>query len=155
MRVAEKKSAKSADVEKVRRYAQQHPSLFDGASLLADSTIKVIMDEIEMKETTRICITGELYALRRSLGAETATPLEKLLIEDVALCWLRLQFVEQMYSQNLNGAGITKRTYLEQWLSATRRRYLQALESLARVRALLARVPLQVNIAQQMLVHNG
>jgi hypothetical protein len=35
------------------------------------------------------------------------------------------------------------------------RRYLRAIESLARVRRLLKRAPVQINIAQQQVVANG
>lgn len=84
-----------------------------------------------------------------------ASPIEKLLLDDIVLCWLRLQFMEYRYTNEFNGSvSITKADHLERRLSATRRRYLQAVESLAKVRRLLSRAGVQVNVAQQQVVMN-
>jgi hypothetical protein len=157
IRAAEKKSSTAADMKKCREYAQEHPALFDHFSMLANSTFSVVLDGTDMNETTRICVEGELHALRRQLGIKTATPMEKLLIEEVVICWLRLQLMEQIYSNNYKGSGVTlaKAEYLEKRLSATRRRYQQSIESLARTRSLLARAGVQINVAQQQVVMNG
>jgi hypothetical protein len=84
--------------------------------------------------------------------------MERLLIDDIALCWLRLQTMEDLYSHNYErakGDGLRLSRYLEGRLSATRRRYLQSIESLARVRGLLSRIGVQVNFARQQIIANG
>ena len=141
---------------RLREYIQNHPSLFDGQSVFANTTIQEVINCCTPSETNRIHLRGEVDALRRSLGATTATPLERILIDDVALCWLRMQIFEQLYSANYDKSGgvtLTKAAYLERRLSATRRRYLQSIEALARVRGLLSRIGVQVNIAQQQIVN--
>ena len=68
-----------------------------------------------------------------------------------ALCWLRLQLIEQQYSGVQAGnMTLPQGDYWERRLSAAQRRYLRAVETLARVRRL--RVPaLQVNIGEKQV----
>jgi hypothetical protein len=72
---------------------------------------------------------------------------------------MRLQFMEQIYSTNIGESYSTSRNanveHMERRLSATRKRYLQAVESLARVRRLLSRAGVQINVAQNQVVANG
>jgi len=142
----------------LREYVQKHPNVFDGYSAFADATLEEVIHSCTPSETNRIHLRAEADALRRSLGSATAIPLERLLIDDVVLCWLRMQIFEQLYTANYaTGSGVTlaKADYLERRLTATRRRYLQSIEALARVRGLLSRVGVQVNIAQQQAISNG
>ncbi len=150
--------SKGAALNSLRDYAGAHPAIFDHFGALAHTTLAEVIRDCSDSATTQIQLLGEAQALQRSLGIAIATPLEKLLIQDVTICWLRMQGVEQIYSANFNtgdGVTLTKAAYLENRLSATHRRYLQSIESLARVRGLLARVGIQINLAQQQLVVNG
>lgn len=140
-------------VAKLSAFADSHPTVFDGFSMLSQITLDDVIPGKANAPYHHIHAKGEALALQRSLGIETATPIEKLLIEDVVLCWVRVQSMEQMYSAHFKESmSFAKAAYLENRLSATRRRYLQALESLARVRGLLARVGVQINIAHQQVV---
>ena len=63
--------------------------------------------------------------------------LERLVIDHIALCWLRLQMVEQLH------VAKTSHDFWPSWgdfwdrrLSATQRRFLRAVETLARLRKL-------------------
>jgi uncharacterized protein YggL (DUF469 family) len=158
MRAANKANGKGAAVKRLREYADAHPGAFDAVNMLARTTRTEVINYCTRSETTRIHLEGETRALERSLGITTATPLERLLIQDVVLCWLRLQAMEQTYSGNWassEGVTFSKGLYLEKRLDATRRRYLQSVETLAKVRGLLVRAGVQINMAQQMLVQNN
>jgi len=66
---------------------------------------------------------------------EGASPLEKLLVERVVLCWLRLQFAEQYATLTmLSGLTFVEIEYIDKQLERAQRWYLNALQSLARVR---------------------
>ena len=85
------------------------------------------------------------------MGWEVAPPLERLLIEHVALCWLRVQCVEQRYAQIMaKSITLEQGRYWESRLSASQRRYLRATETLARVRKLRL-PPVQVNIGEKQV----
>jgi hypothetical protein len=76
-------------------------------------------------------------------------PLERLLIEQVVLCWLHFNLLDLEYT-NIMSASISASTadHSERRLSAAQRRYLRACEALARIRKLARTTPaLQVNIA--------
>src|SRR5262249_45215681 len=90
-------------------------------------------------------LTKELYKLEcKRLKQELATdkdgPLEKLLVGQVVLAWVRLSVVEQEYTCILYGTelpSIERGLYWEKRLSAAQKRFDHAAMSLARVRRLL------------------
>jgi hypothetical protein len=87
--------------------------------------------------------------LKKDLGYDDAALLEKLLIQQVALCWLKLNLVELTYSVTMaQSITLTLGVYWEKRLTAAQRRFTRACETLARVRKLSRNTPaLQLNIA--------
>lgn len=89
-------------------------------------------------------------ALRRDLEGPTPTPLERLLVDRVVLCWLHLHLGEAQYVQNMKQLTALQHDFYQRRLSMAQRRYLSAITALAQVRRL--QVPaVQVNIAEQQL----
>ena len=95
------------------------------------------------------CWKQRLQALKKDLGYEGAPLLEQLLIQQAALCWLKLNLVELGYSNTMRQSiTLTLGMYWEKRLSAAQRRFTRACESLARIRKLSRNTPaLQLNIA--------
>jgi hypothetical protein len=94
-----------------------------------------------------------MVSIKTGLGYDSAPELERLLIDEIALCWLRLGEAETMYSQVHSATHQpAKAAYAERRLSACLARYTRACEALARVRRLSRGVSLQVNIAGQQIV---
>lgn len=95
------------------------------------------------------CWKHRLQALRKELGSEGAPVLEQLLIQQAALCWLKLNLVELSYSSTMKQSiTLTLGAYWENRLTAAQRRFTRACETLARVRKWSRTTPaLQVNIA--------
>ena len=115
-----------------------------------------IIEAMAPQPGLHIAVKKQAEQMAKELGVEQASQLERLLIDQVVIAWLRWQSVEWTYQRNFDQSiSLTKGLYLEKRLSAAHRRYLQAIESLARVRRLLARAPVQINIAQQQIVQNG
>jgi len=99
---------------------------------------------------SRECWKRRLEVLRSDLGIASASSLERLLIQHVSLCWLNLNLVEYGHSGVMQKPiTLTLAIYWEKRLSAAQRRFTRACESLARVRRLSRRIPIQVNIAAQ------
>ena len=89
-------------------------------------------------------------ALRRDLEGAAPTPLERLLVDRVVLCWLHLHSAETLYAQNMRQLSLVQHDFYQRRLSLVQRRYLAAITALAQVRRL--QVPAaQVNIAEQQL----
>jgi len=88
----------------------------------------------------------------RDLGHAESSCLEQLLVEQVALCWLRHNELERRYTK-VSSSGvqtIAQADYWERRLSASQRRYLRACETLARIRKM--QLPMmQVNIGQHQV----
>ena len=88
------------------------------------------------KHSQVVHITLGVYCkkLRTELGHEKATAIEKGLIDHIVLCWLRLHICELEYERSTRGVSLAQADYWERKLSATQKRYLKAVETLARVR---------------------
>ena len=70
--------------------------------------------------------------------------------------WLQWQAAEWRY-QNIAEESALPPAQMEYWdrrMSMAQNRYMRACESLARVRWLLLRTPVQINIAAQQIVAN-
>lgn len=99
---------------------------------------------------SQVCWKQRLEAMRSDLGYASASPLERLIIQQVTLCWLNLNATEYKHSNVMQQSiTLTLGIYWEKRLSAAQRRFTRACESLARVRRLSRRIPVQVNIAAQ------
>ena len=91
-----------------------------------------------------------MEAIHTSLGYDHAPAIEQLLIEQVALCWLRLNVLEVKYTQIRKNTTmeIYQADFIEKQLNYAQRRFTRAIETLARVRKVTRQtLALQVNIA--------
>jgi len=134
-------------VAELRSYLQAMPDL---CVALGDTTLHLqnrLVDRIAPHPVNQIALRQQTTAVRDGLGRQGAPQLEQLLIDHAVLCWLRLQDVELSYSSAMDRSlSLDQADYWDRHLSAAQRRYLRALETLARVRRLL-NPTLQVNIA--------
>jgi hypothetical protein len=97
----------------------------------------------------REALCRKLDLLRADLAGVSPTPLERLLADRVAACWLHLHHLEIVYAQK-ETVTIQLGTYYQRCLSAAQKRYLAAVKTLAVVRKLAVPV-LQVNIARKQV----
>ena len=90
-------------------------------------------------------------SLQHELGDKEATPLERLLIQQVVMAWTRLAIVEYAYTDVVSEKSSYQRLkYWDGRLNASQRRFLRASETLARIRKM--NLPaVQVNIAEQQV----
>ena len=92
----------------------------------------------------------KLSALRQELGAEGASPLEKLLVERIVACWLQTHYADALYAQAKGPQSTASvRQELMKRQEYSQRRYLAAIKQLALVRKLLkpALSPLQLALS--------
>jgi len=122
--------------------------LGDVAREAADSLVKVFTKNRVVQEA----LHSKLNALRREIGGSGPTPLENLLAQRIAACWLQVYYLEAIWAQNLKNCGLTGRQSesFQRSIDRAQRRYLSAIKALVQVRRLLGPV-LQVNIAKQQV----
>lgn len=143
---------KSADLKRFREMLREHPQLWRVISDLGWHAEQRLIDNLNMPKSAREALRVGLEALKRDLGTETAAPLERLLIDQIALSWLQLRVVEIKHGLNTSRPiGIPQADQWDRTLAAAQRRHLRAIESLARVRRLLGPAAVQVNIGAQQV----
>ena len=93
----------------------------------------------------------KLALIRDELLGPNPTPIERLLAERVATCWLHVQEAEIWYAEHSSKPGsFAQADFDQRRLNAANKRYLAALKTLAQVRKLAVPV-LQLNIASKQL----
>ena len=140
------------DVKALRQMLETYPSLWRVAGDLAHQAVQhLVRCGITGTAAVKELLIAGWDGVKTDLGYSDAPMLEKLLIEQVALCWLRLYIAEQDYTNRLYSSSTYEALhYWEKRINASQRRYLRAIETLARVRKIIRKTPtLQINIAAQ------
>jgi hypothetical protein len=103
---------------------------------------------IAVREAVRL----KLDSMRAELAGPTPTPLERMLAEQIATCWLHLHYLECCWAGHQENMRLALGTYYQRCISAAQKRYLAAIKTLATVRRLALPVLIgQVNIAGKQL----
>jgi hypothetical protein len=137
------------DLNALKKQLNERPEMWQ---LVYDFTYMVrskLMEKISSQEVVQIGIRANILEMKNDFEYRNSPMVERLLIDNVINCWLRYQWVEFTAALKM-GKAVTIREiqFWEKRLSATQRRYLRAVETLARVRKITRQTPvLQVNIA--------
>ena len=99
----------------------------------------------------RAGIQRELQALKKRLMGPECSPLEELLVERIAACWLQVQWADYR-GENVSKEDLTlaQADYRQRRQDRAHRRFLSAVKTLATVRK-LALPALQVNIGEKQI----
>ena len=158
---ANKEKPNPEAMKALRRMLDESPELWRFAGDLAHQACLNTIEKINATPPIKESLRRGVGALKKELGYGEAPQLERLLIEQVVMCWLRLNLAEHQYTNAMQESiTLTLGMYWEKRLSAAQRRYTCAVETLARVRKLARTTPaLQINIAaeggQQINVAGG
>jgi len=121
--------------------------------LLGSAIANTIIDAYTSEEAYRLVMRADARRMAKMLGAGTAPAFELPLIEHIMTCWVRLQLVERDMSNTVKGShSRDSALYWDRRLTEAQRRYLRAVNLLAKVRHIGPAV--QVNVAHQQVVQN-
>jgi hypothetical protein len=152
--VTNKEKPKQEDVEKLRHFLKEHPELSEAIGNAVRVTGRGLIARRKLTDAVRLSVEAYCELQRERLGYTTATQMERMLIDHIIVCWLWLQEVESWATVTLDRT-MAQANYWERIYNEAQRRYLRAIESLARVRKVMERSPsLQVNIANQQIVNS-
>ncbi len=142
-------SPKPADLAALRAMLQENPELWRVAGDLAHTAALAVVAQMRAYPLVAESLKRGWDVMKDELGHQLASPLERLLIEQVILCWLHLNAAELEYADVIGGSSFAHVVdHWERRLSSAQARYLRACETLARIRKLARSTPaLQVNIA--------
>ncbi len=115
------------------------------------ATSRLIQNAAGKNKFMSLSMARGCEVIKERLGYDESPMLEQLLIDAVVLAWLRLGLVEYWHTKYLEDAH-THATgdYWDRRLSAAQRRFLRAIQSLARVRK-MDLPALQINLAEQQV----
>jgi hypothetical protein len=146
----DKESPDPDDIEELRSILRSDQSLWRRVGDLTVQNQKKLIKDTEWAKSAELAVNAALRAMRLELGYTDAPMIEQLLIENVLLAWLRLNLWEYQFTELdvSEGMILKKAAFWEKRISAGQRRYLRAIETLARVRK-ITRTTTQINIAEE------
>ncbi|HEX8736515.1 MAG TPA: hypothetical protein VF721_14390, partial [Pyrinomonadaceae bacterium] len=87
----------------------------------------------------REAVKKHIAEMKTKLGYETSTFVEQMLIDEIAMRYLRLQVMESQHkNETYQSHTFAKGMYYDRRLEMAHKRFLKSMETLARVRKLIA-----------------
>lgn len=140
-------------VDKVRAWLDANPAVVDEVGNLCTMAREQLIERSFTTPSTREVIMARLRHMRDELGYGDAGELERSLIQHVVMCWVRLHDCEMRYHMMMgDNPTMAQGLYWERKLSSNQRRYLRAVETLARVKRLLVQPERPTNPAFNLLL---
>jgi hypothetical protein len=144
-------SGDSTALPLLKEVFDQVPSLWKMAGDLgAQATASIIEAAAGSNAVAREAMIRALETFRAELNKHSTSPLERLLVDRIATCWLQVNYYETLYSQNTLNLTPQQSEAQQRRLSQAHNRYLSAVRALAQVKWLLAPT-IQVNIAENQM----
>jgi hypothetical protein len=132
----------------IRTLLDQVPELWENSHVLAHQVEKAWTSALSGHDLmSKEIIAREVEGLRSQLLGTHPTPLEKLLVDRICICWLAVQHSEFHAARRFNERAVVLTPSEEHRLDKVHHRFLSAIRELARVRKLLQpTTTFQVNI---------
>lgn len=137
----------------LRKALEAHPWCWQELGDLARTTRQAVIQRAAGAKNLgqQEIYTRKLDAMTQELAGAVPSPVERLLVERIVLCWAHLHYVEALYLQQMHELTLRQATFYQQRISHAQARYLSAIRTLAQIRRL--GVPaVQVNIAEQQVI---
>lgn len=152
MRAVDKKKPAQADVDKLRQYLGKNPDHNEALGNLARVIENAIVTSRFSSRTLAVGIEEYCEHQRSELGYyDQASRIERMLIDNLIVCWLRLYDAELRFESKAS-LSLAEGLYWERKLSSCQKRYLRAIETLAKVRRLLKDPPAPASPALAILM---
>jgi hypothetical protein len=134
---------------RLRRLLDERPEVWRQAGDLARHAEQCLLDVLAGKSLfAREAVGRKLAELKAGLAGPEPTPLERLLVERIALAWLQVHHLDLEVAALPGGqAAGPPGVYAQRRLDSAQRRYLQSIKALATIRKLLTPrlAPLEVS----------
>ena len=100
----------------------------------------------------REAILAQLTTLKEQLAGQNPSPIERLLVDRVVVCWLQLAHADLLFA---DARSIELGNYWQHYQDRAHRRYLSAVKMLAVVRRLAMPIQLDVKVASHTAGNEG
>jgi hypothetical protein len=136
---ADSEKATAADVDKVQHLLSQLTDS-DSIGVLASRVESMLISNCMSGKGSRVVLAHEIKQMRKNLGYDEATGIEKVLIDRIVLCWLRVQRCEMLRAAVDRGSQLlTHLEFYDKQLHRAHSRYLKSIEELAKIQFLMSR----------------
>jgi hypothetical protein len=138
----------------LRTLLDTRPDLWQALDTLADRVRQAWLQRLAGTDLVAQAIfTRQLQAMQAEVAGFYATPLERLLVERIAVCWLQVQQADLTAVHMLAKPSPVQESWVQQRQDRAQGRLLAAIKAFAQVRKLLRPgATAQVNSAQQVNV---
>jgi len=148
--------AEAGDREALKTVRQAYtdlPQLWSTTDVLRTNAERSMLDGMlgtDKQLFTRATIEHQLETMRSDLRGEAPTPLERLLVDRIVLCWLECQQADLTLAQRMNqNTTLAQGEYHQRRAERAEKRLFRAITALATVRRL--GIPaVQVNVAEEI-----
>jgi hypothetical protein len=143
---------KPEDMKQLRQYMRDVPDLWRAAGNIGRLATDRMIEGWNAAPFVKASLEEGARQQRIQHGYKEAAPLERLLIDEIVICWIEHYKAHTTYA-GMSGAklSLNQERYWNKYISQTQGRYLRAIEALARVRKLAQRTPVQINIGGQQV----
>lgn len=139
----DKANPKPEDVARMREMLDKHPT-FISIGEHSDNSFYQYIETVTDSALTKELLKRQITEKRESFGYDSATIIEKMLIDQVILCYFRLNNIEQHHiTKTYERHSLEHGLYWDKRLNSAQRRFTKACESLAKVRKLVAEADLR------------
>ncbi len=149
-----------ADLVEVKNMLEEDPELWHIGHGFAGEIFDRLVMYVEPRPLEQMILKAEATDIKKNLDYNKSNQLEKLIIDEIILCWTYQNHAHEVLKNVTFDEKYFSKTEHEYWqnnLTQCQKRYLKALETLARVRKL--NVNIQLNIAanggKQINVNSG
>lgn len=143
------REASEDDIQRLKALVLKSPEPWEYATSVSMAIRRDLINKIG--DGAKAYLLAQVALVKKDTEYANAPPLERLLIDHLITTHVRLIYAETQYSamQSRESYSYASGSYCEKLLSLAHRRFLQAVETLAKVRKLARNTPaLQINIAQ-------
>ncbi len=136
----DKGNPKPEDLKALSTELDKHPEFYRSVGNLQDNIFSEILRESTSKSFfVKECAERYIEEMKAELGYHSSTFVEKLLIDEILMRWLRLQATDTGHKNaTYQSHSINTGIYHEKRLEAAQRRFLRSINTLAKVRKMIA-----------------
>jgi hypothetical protein len=122
-------------VSELQEYLNQHPELWLTIKPCIEAIRQTLIEKITDEGGSQLFIQEELKELKRELQYARAPLLEKLVIDLILMCWLRVQYAESNLNSYLGDPQSAKHVEnADKMVTKAHNRYLKTIQTLSRLR---------------------
>lgn len=137
----------NTDVEQVEKVLKFSPQIWENGHSQSGWVLQDYIETIEKSKSSIMFIKAEARHIKESLGYFSGNQIEKLIIDQILLCWMGVTHIERKVMDLMIQENSCGRDFWQNTLTRYQNRYLKSLEALARIRKLSKGIAFQVNIA--------